>query len=95
MDSERGKRPPFPEGIRIFGYDYVFFQGKPYILRLENFQLYYNTYSKFLSVSKDLESVSKSFFEKSLRTCRRGKKVGTFKTIFPISGLVLELSGAT
>ena len=78
MDSERGKRPPFPEGIRIFGYDYVFFQGKPYILRLENFQLYYNTYSKFLSVSKDLESISKSFFRKIIKDVPKGKKSWNF-----------------
>ena len=62
--------------------------------RLQNFQLIYNT-ANFYQYLRTLKAFQRVFFEKSLRTCRRGKKVGTLKTIFPISGLVLKLSGAT
>ena len=62
--------------------------------RRQTFQLIYNT-ANFYQYLKTLKAFQRVFFEKSLRTCRRGKKAGTFKTIFPISGLVLELSGAT
>ena len=62
--------------------------------RRQTFQLIYNT-ANFYQYLKTLKAFQRVFFEKSLRTCRRGKKVGTLKTIFPISGLVLKLSSAT
>ena len=91
MDSERRKRPSLPGGNQNIWVHMYSFKENP---RRQTFQLIYNT-ANFYQYLKTLKAFQRVFFEKSLRTCRRGKKVGTFKTIFPISGLVLELSGAT